>query len=80
LWRRFSRSVVASSDRPFLNRRAAGFVGRSYVLDQPIVDGIGRLRINDTLWKVRGPDAPAGCHIRVVAVEGATLIVAAKAD
>jgi len=77
LWRRFGRSVGRRSDQPFLNRRAAGFVGRSYTLEQPIVDGVGRLRINDTLWKVRGPDVPAGSHVRVVAVEGATLIVAA---
>jgi len=80
LWRRFGRSVGRRSDQPFLNRRAAGFVGRSYTLDQPIVDGVGRVRINDTLWKVRGPDAVAGSRIRVVAVEGATLIVAVDTD
>jgi membrane protein implicated in regulation of membrane protease activity len=80
LWRKFGRSVGRRSDRPFLNRRTAGFVGRSYPLEQPIVGGVGRLRIDDTLWQVRGPDAPAGSHIRVVAIEGTTLIVVGESE
>ena len=53
--RAFSRTVEAPVDRPFLNRRAEGYVGRIFTLDKPIVDGIGTIRIDDTVWRVSGP-------------------------
>ncbi|MFG1347535.1 NfeD family protein [Xanthobacter autotrophicus DSM 431] len=66
-----------ASDRPFLNRRAEGFVGRVFTLDAPIEDGIGRVRIDDTVWRIEGPDLPAGQDVRVVAADGPVLKVAA---
>ncbi len=75
LGRRFSPRPGQSSDRPFLNRRAESYVGRAFTLDQPIVGGIGRVRIDDTVWRVEGPDLSAGRDVRVVAVDGATLRV-----
>ncbi|WP_425339776.1 NfeD family protein [Methylobacterium platani] len=33
------------------------------------------MRVNDTLWRVSGPDAPAGTRIRVTGIEGTTLTV-----
>ena len=41
LWRHFARRGPASTDKPFLNRRAEGLVGRAFTLERPIVDGIG---------------------------------------
>lgn len=76
-WRRFGRTAGEQSDRPFLNRRAEGFVGRVITLEKPIVDGAGTVRIDDSVWRVRGPDAPAGSRIRVVGAEGALLVVEA---
>src|SRR5215510_9446059 len=32
-WRRLSRKIEAPVDRPFLNRRAEGYVGRTFTLD-----------------------------------------------
>jgi membrane protein implicated in regulation of membrane protease activity len=75
LGRRFYPSVTTDSDRPFLNRRADGFVGREFVLDEPIVSGIGRVRIDDTIWRVSGPDAAAGSRVRVDRADGAVLMV-----
>ncbi|GLK80442.1 NfeD family protein [Methylopila turkensis] len=66
---------AAASDRPMLNRRAERHVGRRFVLAEPIAGGEGRVRIDDTVWRVRGPDLPAGVEIAVVAAEGATLVV-----
>ena len=56
----FARRVEAPADQPFLNRRAEGYVGRAFTLEKPIVDGIGTIRIDDTVWRVSGPDCPAG--------------------
>jgi membrane protein implicated in regulation of membrane protease activity len=67
---------AASSDRPFLNRRADALVGRVFTLEKPIVDGSGTVRIDDTIWRVAGPDAPAGSRVRVVQADGANLTVA----
>ncbi|MGB0865141.1 MAG: NfeD family protein [Granulosicoccaceae bacterium] len=58
-----------------LNRRADGLIGKEHVIDEPIVHGQGRLNIHDTLWVLRGPDAPAGTGIKIVAVEDNTLLV-----
>jgi membrane protein implicated in regulation of membrane protease activity len=64
-------------DRPPLNRRAQSFVGRVFTLESPIVSGSGRIRVDDSSWRIVGPDAPAGANVRVVRVEGATLMVEA---
>lgn len=59
-----------------LNSRASALVGRITPLYQPIINGRGAVRIDDTLWSVTGLDAPAGAHVRLVAVEGNGFIVA----
>jgi membrane protein implicated in regulation of membrane protease activity len=76
-WRHFSRKVERPVDRPFLNRRAEGYVGRVFTLDKPIVDGFGTIRIDDTVWRVSGPDCPAGSRVKISHAEGANLMVEA---
>jgi hypothetical protein len=76
-WRRFARRVEAPADSPFLNRRTEGYVGRVFTLDKPIVNGVGAVRINDTVWRVQGPDCPAGSRVRVARADGANLVVEA---
>lgn len=58
-----------------LNRGAQGLIGREFPLDAPIAGGEGRVRFDDTIWRVAGPDAPAGTRVRVVGVEGTVLRV-----
>lgn len=58
-----------------LNRRMDDFVGRSYVLDEAIVNGRGKVRIDDTLWVVTGSDLDKGEWVKVKAVEGTRLVV-----
>lgn len=60
-----------------LNRRGEALVGRAFALDAPIVAGEGRVRIDDSFWRVTGPDAPAGARVRVARIDGATLVVEA---
>lgn len=70
---------AAVSDQPMLNRRAERHVGRSFTLDHPIVGGQGRIRIDDTTWRVTGPDLSAGTRVRVVRADGAMLVVSDEA-
>lgn len=65
---------------PFLNQRAGSLVGTSYVLDHPIVNGAGRIRVQDSIWQVKGPDAQAGERVKVVAVEGGVMLRVERAE
>jgi inner membrane protein len=76
-WRYFARKVEQPVDRPFLNRRADSYVGRVFTLEKPIVDGVGTIRIEDTVWRVSGPSLPAGSRVKVSRADGAELAVEA---
>jgi len=68
----FVRTKASASDG-HLNRRAESYVGRMFTLDGAIVDGRGRLRVDDTVWLVAGPDLPAGTRVRVTGAENTLL-------
>ena len=58
-----------------LNSRAQALAGRVLILSEPIVAGSGRARVQDTVWRVTGPDAPAGARVRVTgATEGGVVL------
>ncbi|MFP5077198.1 NfeD family protein [Rhizobium sp. YIM 134829] len=67
----------SGTDQPLLNRRSEGLVGRTAILEEPIAEGVGRIRLGDTLWRVEGPDLPAGTRVRVVAALDSRLQVQA---
>jgi inner membrane protein len=71
----YAQRSAVSSDRPNLNQRLYDYVGRTYVLEQPISNGIGKIRIDDTLWDALGPDLAKGGRVKVIAVEGLRLKV-----
>jgi hypothetical protein len=78
VWLRLARNNGAGSlSHPFLNRRADALVGRVFTLEKPIIDGCGTVRIDDSIWRVAGPDTPAGSRVRIVRADGANLTVAA---
>jgi len=63
------------SDQPMLNRRGEQYVGRVFTLSDPIIDGTGRVHVDDSSWRIEGKDMDAGSRIKVVAISGSTLIV-----
>lgn len=58
-----------------LNDRSRRLVGHSYPLSEPIANGVGRIRVEDTTWGVAGPDLPAGTMVRVTGHDGTLLTV-----
>ena len=64
---------TGASEEPLLNERATRLVGKSYVLLDPIVGGTGRIHVDDTVWRITGPDLPSGTMIRIVGHDGAML-------
>ena len=74
-WRVYQRKNPPASDHPTLNRRGEQLVGRQFTLDEPIVNGAGYARIDDTRWKIVGDDMSAGSRVTVTGVEGTVLKV-----
>ena len=68
--------IREQSGRVHLNRRAEIYVGRTFTLERPIVDGRGRLKVDDTMWLVEGTDLPAGTRVQVTGVDNTLLRVA----
>jgi membrane protein implicated in regulation of membrane protease activity len=62
-----------------LNQRAKALIGRVAALDQPIIDGDGKVRFDDAIWTAKGPDLPAGTKVRVTGVDGKVLFVESAA-
>ncbi len=60
-----------------MNRHAAQYVGQHFTLASPIVNGHGRIAVGGGTWLIGGPDLPAGSTVKVIAVEGPRLRVAA---
>jgi hypothetical protein len=75
---RFVRQRWFRSDRPDLNRRALQLVGQTVVAAEGFIAGAGRVKYGDSVWPARldAPSAtPAGARLRIVAVDGVTLVV-----
>lgn len=74
-WWRRQRSAVRMSDQPNLNLRGQELIGKTFVVHETIVDGRGKIKVADGVWMARGPDAAAGCRVRVIGQQGAILLV-----
>jgi hypothetical protein len=68
------RNPIESDDRT-LNRRGEQYVGRVFTIDEAIINGIGKVRVGDSVWRAAGPDLPAGERVKVVGVDGTMLKV-----
>ena len=75
MYRSYRKKNPVITDEPALNRRAEQYVGQSFTLKEPIVNGEGKIKVDDSTWKITGTDIDAGETVRVIAVEGSTLIV-----
>jgi inner membrane protein len=74
-WRGYRASHPVITDEPTLNRRGAQYIGRVFTLDAPIINGIGKIRVDDSTWKIEGADCPAGTKVRVAGIENTVLKV-----
>ena len=70
----FKRNPIETADAT-LNRRGAQYIGRTFSLEEAIVNGFGKVRVGDSVWRAEGPDLPAGDRVKVIGVDGAALKV-----
>ena len=70
LWKRYQTNNPTVSDHPTLNRRGEQYVGRNFTLAEPIVNGMGKIKVDDSIWKISGDDCDAGTKIKVIGIDG----------
>lgn len=76
IWYKSFRGYVPHSAQPHLNDRASALIGSVHLLDHPIAHNLGKIKVNDSYWRVEGPDLKKGIKIKVVDVkDGSTLLV-----
>jgi membrane protein implicated in regulation of membrane protease activity len=73
--RRWYLANPMPSADPMLNDRAARLVGRTVVVVAAIENGEGRVKVGDSVWSCRGPDAPVGARVRITGADGSCLKV-----
>jgi len=66
---------MSESDEPLLNKRAQQYIGRVFTLDEPIVNGVGMVKVDDSSWRITGPDIDAGNKVKVIGEDGMSLKV-----
>ncbi len=77
LSRRFLVKRQTQSEIPNLNRRAQQYVGSVFVLSEGIEQGQGKIKVDDTYWKVSGPKLEKGSEVRITGADGAVFTVEA---
>ncbi len=76
-WRLYRQRNPQTSDQPTLNRRGEQYIGRTFSLDEPIVNGVGKVNVDDSSWRVAGPDLPAGQQVKVTGLNRVVFTVEA---
>ena len=74
-WRKYREVHPPISDQPLLNQRGQQYTGRVFTLAHPIVNGVGKVEVDDSTWRVKGPDLAAGTRVRVTDVDGVVFVV-----
>ncbi len=75
-WQFWQRKNPPEVDENTLNRRGAQYVGRMASLEDATENGVGKVRIDDTFWKVAtrdGTDLAAGTQVRITGADGIVL-------
>ena len=68
VWRHYYSKNPIATDEPLLNRRGEQYVGRVITLEEAIIDGQGKVKVDDSTWKIEGDDCPVGTKIKIVSV------------
>ena len=66
-WRIYGKKINIATDQPLLNRRGSQYVGRVFNLYEPIENGEGKIKVDDTIWKVHGEDCDINSKVKVIA-------------
>jgi membrane protein implicated in regulation of membrane protease activity len=71
--RRYLTAHPLKTDLPNLNRRGQQYVGRTFTLEEPVVNGRGKIQVDDSTWKITCEDCEAGTNVIINGVDGVVL-------
>lgn len=77
-WRLYVKRNPIEEDKTYatLNKRGDDLIGRTFTLEESVVNNYGKIRADDTMWKIRcDEDVQAGERVRVSEVDGTVLVV-----
>ena len=77
MYKSYRKKNPIVTDEPALNRRGEKYIDQKFTLTEPIINGEGKIKVDDSTWKIVGMDMPEGMIVRVVSAEGTTLKVEA---
>ena len=70
VWKFYSKKHPIESDHPLLNKRGVQYIGRVFNLHEPIKNGQGKIKVDDSIWKVHGEDCDINSRVKVIAIRG----------
>jgi hypothetical protein len=70
VWKFYGKRHPLETDQPLLNKRGAQYIGRVFSLYKPIENGEGKIKVDDSIWKVHGEDCDIHSKVRVTAIRG----------
>ncbi len=79
-WYIYDQKRDKTSTRPHLNKRGHQYIGRTFQLSDAIINGVGKIKVDDSTWKVKGQDAPHQTTVKVTGIDGTVLIVETLGD
>ena len=71
--RRYLTAHPLESDEPNLNLRGHQYVGRTFTLKEPVINGQGKIQVDDSTWKISCDDCDAGTKVVINGVDGVVL-------
>lgn len=73
--KRYLRDNPVVAADPLMNLRGDRVIGETVVVTQAIEGGSGRVKLGDSEWIAKGPDAPTGTRLKVAGHDGVVLLV-----
>jgi len=70
IWKFYGKKLPITSDHPLLNKRGDQYIGRVFSLYEPIKNGQGKIKVDDSIWKVHGEDCDINSRVKVIAIRG----------
>lgn len=70
-----SRGGTYTNQAEGLNKRGHQYIGRIFTLEEPIENRRGKIRVDDTIWRIEGDDMPSGSKVKVIDLNGIILVV-----
>lgn len=71
----YRKKKPSSSADSGLNQRGSYYNGRIFTLTRAIENGVGEVRVDDSIWRVEGEDTPLGSKVKVLGSKGTSLLV-----